>query len=1658
MRIPLRRLLPPLLAALLLASLPPARPALALTTLTVTTTADSGPGSLRDAITQANSTTPATERVEIRFNLPGGTNATHPTGGSYKYWTIALGSPLPPITRGNITIDGSQSLAGGVVVPTIELPGRGGFGQGIRLASANNIVRGLIVNGYNAGAALDDGAGVVISGADATGNQVQYCYLGTDPLGAQAGDLLTGSRNAFGVVISSGASNNVVEHSLLSGNARYGASIARTSSTDTSAISGNTIRNNLIGLNAAGNGAIANVQGGVNIGKNANGNVIGPGNVISGNGVAGAVDSRYGVFISGGTDATGLPDGNRVIGNRIGTDATGTAAIPNTGFNSLSAQKGSGGVGIGPSRNTQIGGTGAGDGNLISGNDPNGIFVLDNLSLGISGLVIAGNTIGPDANEAPISVTTQAIGIVLGERARGVTVGPGNVIGGNLLDGVQMTAAAGVTAAQQTANNLIIANRIGARRATSATLPNGRYGVRLKGGTTGNVIGRSAEGNIIVGNESAGIAAESGNAGSPASNTIAANFIGVFPDNTAAPNGLVGVQLQQGANGNTVGPGNTIANHLGVGGAGVLLGNDGVSGTSGNRITGNTLRANQAGVFLTDGANNNTVEANSIRDSAIGGIVVSGSGTNRNRLTQNTTANNGTNGGIKLFPGGNNNVAFTLSGLAVTGGTTLTGSIANFASCGGSCTVEVFDGDTPAAVTNEGPNFRGAGTTTTGAFSIAITNCRPYLTFTVTDNAGNTSQFTGGPFGPVTCAFVGPAATIDPASPSTQTVAAGTSATFSHVIRNSGTASGTFNVTAVSSQGWPTTVAAGGCTFPVTLAPGGSCAFTVRVDVPTGAAPGTSNTTTVTPVVDGSPASGAAVTDTTTVASGPAPQLTAVGPTSKSGKPNTAVTYTFDLKNVGGSPGTFALTLTGLPSGWTYSTTPLANPIGPGITQSGIVLTINIPPGAPAGPPPVAATLVASVSGGPATSSVTVNTTVLLDPKLSFSPATVTPQVGGPGQPLDFIHTLTNQANGTDSFTISTSGPPGWTISVLPAAAINGLAAGASRQVTVRVTPAAGASPTGNPYNITVRACSQTDGTVCAPQVTDQVNVAAAAVPRFDGPQSAAVDPGAASPALAHTVTNVGSLAGTFAITVEAPLGWTAAPPTGTLTNVASGGSANFSYSVTPPSSALAGAYAVRVRAQTTTDANAALALVVDSVTVNKRAGLSLSPASQGPDSQPPATIVTYTLTLNNSGNFTDTITLAASVSRPGWSARVTPASVAWTPGSSGPQTIQVQVTIPPGEPAGAQNVTTVTAQYGAPPSGAAPATATITTSIAAVPGLQLRATPPAVSGLAGETVRATFVLTNSGSVPQTYTLAPGIAAPAAGWSVSLVSPASVTLAPGAAATVLLDITAPAGATTGQQKAITLTATSDVSPNPSATATVTFTVGPVFGVLIAPDNASPARPGAVLTYAHTVTNIGLTSDVFNLSPLSSLGWEVSLSPSSLLLAPGASGTVSVTVVVPPTAPAGAVDTTVVTARSAGDPTVSGSARDATTVLQVAGVSFAPNRAAATSPPREITFRHTVTNSGNGVDSFTFTATQDLDWQVTIVPTRTVSLPRGASQFVTVVVRVPDGTPATAENQVRITAASVFDSATRATLVDTISQRAVRPSGLIFDTFLPIASR
>jgi CSLREA domain-containing protein len=315
-------------------------------------------------------------------------------------------------------------------------------------------------------------------------------------------------------------------------------------------------------------GASQNTIAGNRIGTNAAGTAD-LGNSISAVAVTTGSDNVIGSSIIGdtllsgnggdGVTINGAASGNVVQGCFIGLNAGGTAALANDG-QGVSIGGGSGNT-IGPS-------------NVVSGNLQSGVLLIG----GASGNTVAGNLVGTDATGAA-GVGNALNGIIV-SNSTGNTIGPGNVVSGNGTNGVRLRTGS--------SGNVVKGNSIGVDPGLTFAVPNGAEGVQVNDGALNNTIGGpGADRNVISGNTNNGVLLTDA---TTTGNVLHGNFIGTNATASAAlPNGSNGVDVQAGASGNTVG--GTVAGTKNViafnGGRGVFV----ESGT-GNAVLGNTISYN----------------------------------------------------------------------------------------------------------------------------------------------------------------------------------------------------------------------------------------------------------------------------------------------------------------------------------------------------------------------------------------------------------------------------------------------------------------------------------------------------------------------------------------------------------------------------------------------------------------------------------------------------------------------------------------------------------------------------------------------------------------------------------------------------------------------------------------------------------------------------------------------------------------------------------------------------------------------------------------------------------------------------------------------------------------------------------------------------------
>lgn len=287
-----------------------------------------------------------------------------------------------------------------------------------------------------------------------TGNYFGTCADGVLPVG-----------NEVGISFIVFAKDNYIRNNLISGN-QVGIRLAGEN---------NLIKGNRIGTNATGTAGIANGIG-VEMILSIRNRI--KDNLISGNSTGIKQVENY----------FQQPQENHITGNFIGTDITGTCAIPN--------QKG---IVLLKGNTNYIGGKGPGQGNLIAGNQKSGIELS-----GTGNNHINNNLIGTDVSGT--KALPNSFGILFSDEVEDKLSSnnriTGNVISGNLQEGMVLSYST---------HTGISGNRIGLQITGQAPLPNGGNGIRIRETALANCLGGPDSGkmNIIGYNYEYGLMIES---------------------------------------------------------------------------------------------------------------------------------------------------------------------------------------------------------------------------------------------------------------------------------------------------------------------------------------------------------------------------------------------------------------------------------------------------------------------------------------------------------------------------------------------------------------------------------------------------------------------------------------------------------------------------------------------------------------------------------------------------------------------------------------------------------------------------------------------------------------------------------------------------------------------------------------------------------------------------------------------------------------------------------------------------------------------------------------------------------------------------------------------------------------------------------------------
>ncbi|HKJ82348.1 MAG TPA: carboxypeptidase-like regulatory domain-containing protein, partial [Ignavibacteriaceae bacterium] len=733
----------------------------------VVNTNDSGPGSLRQAILDANA---HPGKDEIHFNIPG--------AGPF---TIQPITSLPQIID-PVLIDGysqpgasantNQPELGTNAILKIEIDGINAGGSGLNFLSGNSTVRGLSIYHFDVSAiSLETGGGNIIEGN----------FLGTDALG------IAGYGNRRGILIA-GSNNNKVGGTSPGARNLISANYGRNISIGGPAI-GNVIQGNLIGCNITGSAALG--TNGISVlFADADSNIIGGTTAGERNIIVGS-NTLAGIVIQG--------KNNFVQGNFVGTNVTGTAAVGDTVS----------GILINNGSNNIIGGSASGARNLISGNGKYGLWISGDSTAGFANEnIIKGNLIGTDINGTH-DLGNDGGGILIGDYSTNNIVGGPDPNDRNIISGNGSLSAPGtpgtvpgtihgiVLEGINCSHNSVQGNFIGTDLNGEASLGNGGDGVQIRNGANNNTIGgiNPGEGNVISGNYVTAVAVYGNGTNN---NFVCGNLIGLNANGTAniGHPGGTGVYLGLSASGNHIGgPSPGAGNFItGSGWAGVyanynalnneIIGN--YFGTDINKNAGISF-SNNIGILLKDvsgfkigdttsGASNliansinqGLLDSNVVNSPIVGNELINNGGTGidivsgtSNSIFANSISGNGglgidlgndgvtANDSLDADTGPNNLQNFPVLISAGVDDQIISGVL--HSSPGASFKIEFFNSVTPdPSGYGEGETFIGSiSNVTTDVYGDAQFNVYlpgkilygKYFTSTATDAAGNTSEF-----------------------------------------------------------------------------------------------------------------------------------------------------------------------------------------------------------------------------------------------------------------------------------------------------------------------------------------------------------------------------------------------------------------------------------------------------------------------------------------------------------------------------------------------------------------------------------------------------------------------------------------------------------------------------------------------------------------------------------------------------------------------------------------------------------------------------------------------------------------------------------------------------------------------------------------------------
>jgi len=306
--------------------------------------------------------------------------------------------------------------------------------------------------------------------------------------------------------------------------------------------------------------------------------------------------------------------------------------------------------------------------------------------------------------------------------------------------------------------------------------------------------------------------------------------------------------------------------------------------------------------------------------------------------------------------------------------------------------------------------------------------------------------------------------------------------------------------------------------------------------------------------------------------------------------------------------------------------------------------------------------------------------------------------------------------------------------------------------------------------------------------------------------------------------------------------------------------------------------------------------------------------------------------------------------------------------------------------------------------------------------------TPTSYEGLPGSSFEFVIKVKNDGIENDNYHLT---VVDDAGWENLRFDDNFFEVGVGEAYTTYLLVKIPDNATPGMRDNLKVIATSGKDPNTSDNDNCTVLVKSFtrsVRVSISPSYQENV-PGGSTTFTATVTNTGDVTDNFTLSARDNENWSLSVFPSSLLIAKGASGNATLTVRIPDNAAAYRRDNIRVIAQSRYDNTVE---NENSCILQVTAirrgvrVEISPTENSS-EPGENVAFRVIVTNTGNVADNYNLKVSDNSVWTLTLSENSISNVDNVASRTVTLTATIPENAKNGTRDNITVTARSMIDN-------------------------------